>query len=130
MNAGRKRRAIASIVVSLDSVRTDTGGAIEVDGDERGATVGVRDCHPRPERHENMTIARHDHWIAISLKDGPQPQGEITRLIFLGNSLTGNAAAVEAAVTGINHNRRSRAGLARSQRGERHETHNRHDGNG
>ena len=56
----------------------------------------------------------------VRLQDSSQTQGDIERLVFLGNALARNATAVEASVTGINHNRPP--SLAAGERGERHET--------
>ena len=72
-------------------------------------------------------IPCHDHSVTVGLQDSPQTLRDVERLVFLGNALTGNTAAVVAPVTGINHNRRTH--LTTDEGGERQETRDGRDGN-
>ena len=95
--------------------------------DESRVAIRIGDRHPRSQCNENILIASHDHSVAVVLQDAPQPLRDVECLVFLDNALTGNAATVVAAVTGINNHRRTR--LTADERGERHETRGGRDGN-
>ena len=110
MNAGREARAITSIIVSLDSVRTDARRAIEMDGNETCTAVRVGDGAPGPQGNENVGIPGHDHAIPLSLQDSLQALGDIQGLIFLTDPLAGHAAAIEPAMAGVDYDG---AGLAK-----------------
>src|SRR3954467_5230404 len=101
MNALGETGAVAAEIIGLDAVRSGARRAIEMDRDEAGAAIGIRDGDPRPQRNENVAVPGHDHAKPIGLENTLEALGDIERLILLADSLPGDTAAIKPAVAGI-----------------------------
>src|ERR1043166_4511064 len=89
-----------------------------MDRDKNRVAVRIRDRGARAQRNENIPVPRHDHPGPIGLEDAAETQRDVESLVFLGNPLAGHAAAIEAAMSRIDHDR----ALSGSERGQHRET--------
>ena len=103
MNAGGERCTVATIVVGLDAIGGYARGAIEMDRDEDGIAVRVRDRHPRSQGNEDVVLPRHDHPVTVSLENALQALRHIEGLVFFADALSRHATAIIAAVAGVDH---------------------------
>ena len=103
MNAGGQRSAVAAVIISLDAVGPDPRRAVEMDGNETRAAVRVRDRDPRGQGNEDVAVPGHDHPVAVGLENALQALRDIEGLIFLADALARNAATIEPAMAGVDH---------------------------
>src|SRR4051812_23952523 len=104
MNACGERGGIAAVVVGLNSIRAGARRGVKVDRNEGAATLSIRDRDPLAERDEVVAAARHDYAIAVLAQDRSETLRDVEREIFFANLLIRNAAAIKAAVAGVDHN--------------------------
>ena len=136
---GRLAGLAVGVVLALrDALRLGVGGAVGagvdrrarngprfaqsvgVDGDEQRGVGGAGFGHPIFQRDILVAVARHDHPIAprrLQLVAQHFGEGEDQRLLHRAVEAIG--AAVDAAVTGIEHDDRQALGERRRRRGGR-----------
>ena len=92
-----------------------------MDRDEDGVAITIGDADPFPERNENVAIPRHDHAITRRAQLPRQTLGDVERHGFFRDALSGDAAAVESAVAGVDHDDGSVAARRPGRRSEQTE---------
>jgi hypothetical protein len=74
-----------------------------MDANENCVVIIVRDPDPLAEGDEDVAVAGHDDTITFPPQYFREPLGDIERHGFFRYALARNAAAVETAVAGIDH---------------------------
>ena len=89
VNVGRKRSAIGSIIISLDSIGSRASAGIEMNADENRVAIRIRDGNARRQRNKHIGIARHHHFVAGRLQFEFETDRDIERHIFSGTRWPG-----------------------------------------
>ena len=79
------------------------GSGVEMDTDKDCVAVAIGYARPLTERDEDIAVARHDHPVTGLAQSCCEPLGDVERDDFFRHALSGNSAAIEAAVAGIDH---------------------------
>lgn len=109
MNGLGETGALRAVVIGLHAVRGGPGCAVEMDADEDGVALSVGDVAALPETHEVVAVTGEDDVVAVGAQDGREAEADIEGVGFFRHDLAGRAAAVVAAMTGIDDDRRDGA---------------------
>ena len=109
MNGRSERQAIAAIKICFNTAGAHTLCRVEVNADEDGVAVRVRDCNPRRQGHKDIAVPGHHYAIATGCQKAFKALRDVKGHFLFCNHLTGNPAAVKTAMTGIDYHGGRRA---------------------
>src|SRR5206468_12290540 len=106
VDGGGERQAFATIKICFNSIRAHSFGRVEMNTDENGVAIRVRNCYARRQRHKNIAVPSHDDAISSGAKKGLEALRDVERHRLFRDPLAGNAAAVKTTVAGVDYDGR------------------------
>ncbi len=119
MNGGRERQTLRTVKVSLNPVRAAATRGIKVNANKNRVSIRVGDRDSRSQWDEHVAVSCHHNAISIVCEHGFKPLGDIQSHGFFRDALTGNSAAIESAMAGVDHHHCRRLATFRNDGGGR-----------
>src|SRR5437588_12345771 len=103
MDARGERQAVATLEICFYPTRAHPTRRVEMDTYEKRVRVGVGDRYPPAQRNEYIAIPRHHDPIAAGGENAFKALRYVQGHILFCNPLTGNSAAIMAAMARIDY---------------------------